>query len=468
MLFNSVEFLLFLPTVLVAYWHMSRRAQNGLLFIASYVFYGWWDWRFLALIFLSSMVDFHVAQRIAATTVRLSRMRWLLLSLATNLGALGYFKYARFFVQSAGEALSTLGFHVDPPVLSIVLPVGISFYTFQTLSYTLDVHRGDLEPRRDLLSFLAFVSFFPQLVAGPIERASNLLPQFEKRRQFDPSEADDGLRQIVWGFVKKSVIADNLAPVVNAAYGDPDASGSMLLVATFFFAFQIYCDFSGYSDIAIGTAKLFGFRLIDNFRYPYFAANITEFWRRWHISLSTWFRDYVYVPLGGSRHGPRRRVAAVMATFLVSGLWHGANWTFVVWGALHALYYLIELLVVRRFGKPESSRKWWHSWASTAVTFVGVTIAWVFFRAPSVSAALDILHRIAVDVPTFVLPEGQGRRLVLVGLFLLAEASQRKHPHPLLLPKVEPRLRWAAVYLALLVVIVFGRFAHEPFIYFQF
>ena len=344
MLFNSFTFVIFLPTVFLLYWFVfnkNLKLQNFFLLIVSYIFYGWWDWRFLSLIFISSMVDYIVGLSIYKTDDSSKRKRLLLISMFVNLGFLGFFKYYNFFADSLIDLFSNFSISLHPRTLNIILPVGISFYTFQTMSYTLDIYRKKMEPTNDIIAFFAFVSFFPQLVAGPIERAKNLLPQFMKKRKFDYETATDGLRQILWGLLKKIIIADSCAHVVDYIFANYQFyNGSVLLMGVIFFAFQIYGDFSGYSDIAIGSAKLFGFDLMRNFAYPYFSRNIAEFWRRWHISLSTWFRDYVYIPLGGSYVNKWKRIRNIIITFTVSGFWHGANWTFIFWGFLNGIYYI--------------------------------------------------------------------------------------------------------------------------------
>ena len=340
MLFNSIEFAIFLPIVFILYWFVTNRnlkIQNILLVCASYLFYGWWDWRFLSLIFFSSIVDYLVGIGLSKTEKTGKRKFLLLISIFVNLGFLGVFKYFNFFAENFAQAFTLFGSSIEPNRLNIILPVGISFYTFQTLSYSIDVYKKKLQPTKDIVAFFAFVSFFPQLVAGPIERATNLLPQFYKKREFSYDKATDGMRQILWGLFKKMVIADNCARLVNDIFDNFETfSGSTLLFGIVLFAFQIYGDFSGYSDIAIGTSRLFGFNLKRNFAFPYFSRDIAEFWRRWHISLSTWFRDYVYIPLGGSRGGKFSQVRNIFIIFIVSGFWHGANWTFIVWGALNA------------------------------------------------------------------------------------------------------------------------------------
>lgn len=397
MQFNSPEFLLFLPLVFALYWGVFQshlRAQNALLLAASYVFYGWWDWRFLGLIAFSTLVDYAVALAIERAGTRRKARAWLAVSLAVNLGLLGYFKYANFFVENWIAAWAQLGIQMDLWSVQVILPVGISFYTFQTLSYSIDVYRGELKPTRDPLAFAAFVSFFPQLVAGPIERAKALLPQIEKPRKFRYEEGVTGLRLILWGLFKKVVVADSCAVLVDAIFGAPDeVSGLTLILGAIYFAFQIYGDFSGYSDIAIGTARLFGIRLMTNFRMPYFSRDIAEFWRRWHISLSTWFRDYLYIPLGGSRVSRGRAVRNTFVIFLVSGFWHGANWTFIAWGGIHALLFL-PLLVTGRNRKRTGDQRGMPSLRDLlgmAWTFSAVTVAWVFFRAASISEAWNYL-----------------------------------------------------------------------------
>lgn len=397
MLFNSPVFLLFLPIVFLLYWGVFQRnlrLQNVLVVVASYVFYGWWDWRFLGLIALSTAVDFWVGQAIAGAKSRREAKGWLGVSLAVNLGVLVYFKYANFFIENWVEVWSQIGVQMHTSTLQVILPVGISFYSFQTLSYSIDVYRGKLQPTRDPIAFAAFVSFFPQLVAGPIERATALLPQIQSRRKFTYEDGVQGLRLILWGMFKKVVVADTLAPHVDNIFAAPnEVSGLTLVLGAIYFAFQIYGDFSGYSDIAIGTARLFGIRLMTNFRMPYFSRDIAEFWRRWHISLSTWFRDYLYIPLGGSRVGRWRAVRNTFVIFLVSGFWHGANWTFLAWGALHALLFLPLLLTGRNRNRTGEQRGFptAQDLLGIAWTFATVCIAWVFFRADSIGAAWEYL-----------------------------------------------------------------------------
>ena len=483
MLFNSLDFCVFLPLVFLLHWYLMRhslRGQNALIVAASYVFYGWWDWRFLGLILASTLIDYWVARRITASTGSRRRQKvYLALSIVVNLGVLGYFKYADFFLASFADAFTLLGRPFAYETLGIVLPVGISFYTFQTLSYSIDVYRGKLTASSDFVAFAAYVSFFPQLVAGPIERATRLLPQFGQLRVFSYGQAVYGGKQILWGLFKKMVVADNCAVVVNDIFADPGAyPGSTLLLAAVLFAFQIYGDFSGYSDIAIGTARLFGVELMRNFTYPYFARDVAEFWRRWHISLSTWFRDYLYIPLGGSRGTRVRVIGNTAIIFLVSGLWHGANWTFVVWGALHALYFLPLLLTGRNRRYTEivaagGGLPTWRELWGMVTTFSLVTVAWVFFRAGSVGEAWQYLQRM-FSTSLFTEPVFSGRldALVTVGFVLLMGAVEywgRRLEVPLI--EVEGRLpRWCQVvfYYGFTIFVLLGAGREQTFIYFQF
>lgn len=397
MSFTSGIFWVFLPVVLLLFHGPLRhrlQGQNLLLLIASYTFYGWWDWRFLSLIIVSTATDFLIARHLERPGLSaVQRRLTLFASLFVNLGLLGVFKYAGFFVESWVDAWAGLGVTMHKPSLEIVLPVGISFYTFQTLSYTIDVYRGQLKASRHPLEFAAYVSFFPQLVAGPIERATRLLPQLQRLRPVTPTAVKIGLRLIAYGLFKKVVIADSAAGYANAAFADPSAfTGPVLVIGVIAFALQIYGDFSGYSDIAIGLGRLFGIRLRSNFRFPYFSRNVAEFWRRWHVSLNTWFRDYLYIPLGGSRGGKWKSLRNIAVVFLVSGLWHGANWTFVVWGGIHAALFVPIFLLGRNksFG---DEWDWRHGWRAV-VTFFWVCLAWVFFRAESLSAASTYLSNI--------------------------------------------------------------------------
>ncbi len=478
MLFNSFDFAVFLPVVFALYWFAFRhnlRLQNALLLVASYVFYGWWDWRFLSLIAFSSAVDFFVGLAMEKTQEKRRRRALLLVSVLVNLGFLGFFKYYNFFLDSFVDAFTFVGHPISANRLNIILPVGISFYTFQTLSYSIDVYRGKMEPTRDILSFFAYVSFFPQLVAGPIERAAHLLPQFFHKRDFNYLLAVDGLRQMLWGLFKKVVIADNCAIYVNDIFSNyQEYSGSTLLLGAVLFAFQIYGDFSGYSDIAIGTARLFGFDLMRNFAFPYFSRDIAEFWRRWHISLSTWFRDYLYIPLGGSRGGQWLSIRNTFIIFLVSGFWHGANWTFLAWGFLNALYFLPLLLAKknRRFMDTPAQGRWLPSlpeMSKILLTFGLTTIAWVFFRAESITHAFQYLGRM-FDASLLSLPEVTPKVLfVLIAGFLTVEWLQREKQHALELSgqAISRPVRWAFYYVLIFVIAFYGGNQQE-FIYFQF
>ncbi len=482
MLFNSIPFLVFLPLVFALYWgpaSKSLRRQNLLVVAASYVFYGWWDWRFLLFIAAGSLWTY--ALGLADLRGARGRKRWVWLSCLVNLGILGYFKYCNFFIDQFLWMASRLGCAPHAAILQVVLPVGISFYTFQMVSYTIDVYRREIEPTKDGVAFLAFVAYFPQLVAGPIERAANLLPQFLAPRKFDYAQAVDGCRQMLWGFFKKMVVADNCAVWANSILNaGAEPSGGALWLGIFFFAIQIYGDFSGYSDIAIGCSRLFGIRLMRNFAFPYFSRDIAEFWRRWHISLSTWFRDYLYVPLGGSRCAMPLRIRNTFAIFLVSGFWHGANWTFIAWGLVHACCFL-PLLVFGRNRKHTDVVAAARAWPSPAEllrmagTFLVVLLAWTFFRAPDIRTALDWIWRMASGAP------GQGallsglltsvKSLAAPGGICLLVATEwfgRRHAHGLQRLPGRKALRWA-IYCALIALIFFfSPSQSREFIYFQF
>ena len=480
MLFNSIDFAVFIPIVFILYWfvcHRNLRLQNILIVISSYVFYGWWDWRFLSLIIISSSVDYTVGRLFLVERSDLRRKLILALSLAANLGLLGVFKYFNFFADSFVDAFTLFGKHLEPTHLKFILPVGISFYTFQTLSYTIDIYRRKTAPTRDFIAFFAFVSFFPQLVAGPIERASNLIPQFLRKRTFDSNRATDGMRQILWGFFKKLVIADNCGIYVERIFTDyQEMSGLTLVLGSILFGLQIYGDFSGYSDIAIGTARLFGFRLMRNFAFPYFSRDIAEFWRRWHISLSTWFRDYVYIPLGGSRGRRITQVRNVFVIFIVSGFWHGANWTFIFWGLLNALYFIPLLLLSK-------NRKYLDNVAQGRIfpsgreflqvtgTFLLVSLSWVFFRADNLAHAFDYLFRMQGWI--FVRPLEAfhiiSPPVLWCIIFMISfEWIQRDKEHALVIRHFPVWARWI-LYLAIaFTIFMFGNFSKTEFIYFAF
>lgn len=478
MLFNSIEFVIFLPIVFFLYFFIfkkSQRSQNFVLLVASYVFYGWWDFRFLGLIAFSTFVDYFLGLQIHQAKER-RRFGLLSISLLVNLGLLGFFKYYNFFAASFADAFTLLGSPIEIERLNIILPVGISFYTFQTLSYSIDVYRGKLTPSKDIISFATFVSFFPQLVAGPIERATNLLPQFKHQRTFDYQEAVDGMRQILWGLFKKVVIADNCAIYANQIFNNYlDYSGSTLILGAIFFAFQIYGDFSGYSDIAIGTAKLFGFKLMRNFAYPYFSRDIAEFWRRWHISLSTWFRDYVYIPLGGSKGGLKTKIRNTYIIFLVSGFWHGANWTFIAWGFINACYFLPLMLQGKNRTNTNivAEGKLFPSFVELiqmSITFAITCVAWVFFRADSIPRAVVYIKRFFTH-ELFTVPKVFPTEVLsLILFFIIIEWFGREKKHPLEFSastSLSINLRWS-IYLALVLLIAYFGALKQEFIYFQF
>ncbi len=483
MLFNSLDFAIFLPIVFLLYWFLVQKnlkLQNALIVLASYVFYGWWDWRFLSLIIISTAVDYLVGQKLRNEDHQSKRKALLLISIIVNLGFLGFFKYYNFFLENFVDAFSLFGMQINTNSLNIILPVGISFYTFQTLSYTIDVYRKKLEPTQDFIAFSAFVCFFPQLVAGPIERATNLLPQFYKKRAFEYQKAVDGMRQILWGLFKKIVIADNCAQYANQIFNNSaDMNGSTLVLGAIFFTFQIYGDFSGYSDIAIGTSKLFGFNLKQNFANPYFSRDIAEFWRRWHISLSTWFRDYLYIPLGGSRVGTWMKVRNIFAIFLVSGFWHGANWTFIIWGALNAIYFLPLLLTnnnrknlgVVAEGKLLPSLK---EVFQILLTFTLTVLAWIFFRAENISHAFNIFDEIfsksIFNIPYFTNGSESYPTIFLVIIFILIEWIGRKNKFAIEnIGLINHSYIRYCIYVIITTIILFmGNFGENSFIYFQF
>ncbi len=482
MLFNSIDFAIFIPVVFALYWIVKSKeikAQNALLLIASYTFYAFWDWRFLSLIVFSSLTDYIIGNRLSETTNKSHRKLLLITSISANIGLLGFFKYCNFFIDSFVDVFSFFGTDLDPNRLNIILPIGISFYTFQTLSYTIDVHNNKIKATKDWLSFFCFVSFFPQLVAGPIERAKNLLPQFHKKRVFDRYKAVDGLRQILWGLFKKVVVADNCAFYVNQIFNDAEShSGSTLFLGAILFAFQIYGDFSGYSDIAIGTARLFGFNFKQNFAFPYFSRDIAEFWRRWHMSLSTWFRDYLYIPLGGSRVKTGNKIRNIFIIFLVSGFWHGANYTFIIWGILNALYFLPLLLLNKNRQHLEVVAKGnlfpsINEITAMLLTFIATVFAWIFFRAESVSDAIiyikNIFSKSFFTRPAFLDEEKMLLALGFIIMLLILEWLQRGTKHALekfALNWPMP-IRFAFYYCIAIIIFLFGG-REQEFIYFQF
>ncbi|MGB2965392.1 MAG: MBOAT family O-acyltransferase [Anaerolineales bacterium] len=482
MLFNSIDFAIFLPVVFFLYWFIFKndhKGQNILLLVASYVFYGWWDWRFLGLILFSTIVDYFVGLGLGKEQRQSHRKLILLVSILVNLGFLAYFKYYNFFLDNFVHLFSFFGQEISARSLNIVLPVGISFYTFQTLSYSIDVYNKKIEPTKDFFVYSAYVSFFPQLVAGPIERATQLLPQFFIKRVFSYSKAVDGLRQILWGLFKKVVIADACAKFANEIFNNAaDYTGSTLLLGGVFFAFQIYGDFSGYSDIAIGVARLFGFDLMKNFAFPYFSRDIAEFWRRWHISLTTWFRDYLYIPLGGSRGGTWKTIRNIFIIFLVSGFWHGANWTFIIWGAINAIYFLPLLLMKKNRtnldivakGKMVPTPK---EILSIGLTFGLSVFAWIFFRAENMNHLSVILSEI-FSQSLFRIPEFLGRKEAFYTLlwclfFFLVEWLSREDEFALekLGSTWKPAFRWIFYYGLIYSTWIFQG-SEQEFIYFQF
>ncbi|WP_191859303.1 MBOAT family O-acyltransferase [Hanstruepera ponticola] len=476
MLFNSIDFAIFMPIVFLLYWFVfnkNLRIQNLFLIAVSYFFYACWDWRFLSLILISSVVDFLVGKKLSNETKKQNRTYLLLTSLFVNLGVLGFFKYYNFFINSFQEVFMFFGSEFHVSTLKIILPVGISFYTFQTLSYTIDVYKNRISVTKNPVSFFAFVSFFPQLVAGPIERASNLLPQFEKTRIMNYANGVNGLRLILLGLFKKMVIADNCAKVVNELFEYyPEHSGSTLLFGAFFFAFQIYGDFSGYTDIAIGCSKLLGFDLMQNFKMPYLSRNLGEFWRRWHISLSTWFRDYVYIPLGGSRVSKTRIIRNILVVFLLSGLWHGANWTFIIWGLIHALCFLPLILFDKnkKFNNiPDENRilPSFKTCSQILITFLIVVFAWIFFRAETLFHALQYLNGI-FDETLFSMPQVSKELTLLLTAYMSIEWFQRKKEHVLDIDFINYRPIRIVIYYLVLFCIVYYSGNTQPFIYFQF
>ena len=492
MLFNSIEFLIFLPIVFAIYWLLRNhlKLQNLFVVLASYVFYGWWDYKFLLLIAFTSLCSYASGLLIDKSKrcivygvwcINWAKF-WLITNIVINLGILAVFKYYDFFVSEFG---ALFGISTESLLLRIILPVGISFYTFQALSYSIDVYRGNIKPTRDIVAFFAFISFFPQLVAGPIERATNLLPQFLQKRTFSYEQGVDGMRQILWGLFKKIMVADNCAMYVDQIWSTYDTqSGSTLLLAAILFTFQIYGDFSGYSDIAIGTAKLFGIKLMRNFNNPYFSRDIAEFWRRWHISLTTWFRDYVYIPLGGSRpnvvYGVRCTVESkkkliiarnVMIVFLICGLWHGANWTYLVWGLYNVLLFL-PLILLGKSKRYKDVPLVWKQLPQMLLTFVLVTIGWIIFRAPSVTDAWDVVCNICSGTlwsAPYILPM-QEMLFMAIGIFVMigVEWLQRNENHGLVLDRMNSRVLRYVIYIVLITMILWKGDSGDAFIYFQF
>jgi D-alanyl-lipoteichoic acid acyltransferase DltB (MBOAT superfamily) len=472
MLFNSIEFLLFLPLVFILYWFVfnkNLKIQNLLILVSSYIFYSWWDYRFLSLILLSTTVDYIIGLNIPKQNSDKKQKLLLWCSILFNLGILGFFKYYNFFIESWIDLFNSIGYEMKSIwTLNVILPVGISFYTFQTMSYTIDIYRNKLEPTKDFISFASFVSFFPQLVAGPIERASNLLPQILKKREFKYEQGVQGLRLILWGMFKKIVIADSLSPTVDNIFNNyQNFDGGTLWLGAIYFAFQIYCDFSGYSDIAIGTAKLFGFEIMSNFKFPYFSRNIGEFWRRWHISLSTWFRDYLYIPLGGSQEGKWKSIRNIFIIFLISGFWHGANWTFIFWGLFHSILFLHSFIL-------STNRKYRNSiiaettffptikeFLEVGTTFILVTIGWVFFRSETIWDSFQYLNLMIFEIDA---PMSMRSNLLYVFILISLDYLFRKDCRLYKYPKFKT---FIYLFQIVLVIIYFFKL-NSNFIYFQF
>jgi D-alanyl-lipoteichoic acid acyltransferase DltB (MBOAT superfamily) len=481
MLFNSIDFAIFFPVFFLLYWFVFNKnvtQQNVLTLLASMLFYGWWDWWFLLLLLVSSGIDFLSGYLMGKTTDKRRRKLLLMMSLVTNLGILGFFKYFNFFVDNFVSAFRLFGAELQPTTLHIILPVGVSFYTFLALSYTIDVYRGKMNSINDPLLYFTYISFFPQLVAGPIERAVHMAPQFMQLRRFEYSKAVDGTRQILWGLFKKIVVADNCAPFVNQVFDHHEQyQGWSVGLGVVLFAFQIYCDFSGYSDIAIGSARLLGVDVMRNFNYPYFSRDVAEFWRRWHISLTSWFRDYVYIPLGGSRAGRWMSLRNTMIVFLISGFWHGANWTFIVWGALNAIFYLplllannhrtnLETVAMGRF-LPNGKEI-----LQMIITFLLICFSWVFFRAVNFNQAMGMLgHFTPAKIGMGDAMNLPGVPLAGIVLLLLFEWVHREKQHGFqfgngLLAR-NTFLRWG-LYLSIVFIILWFRGAQQKFIYFDF
>ena len=482
MIFNSIEFAIFLPIVFFLYWFWANKNlkyQNILLLVSSYFFYACWDWRFLFLLIFSTFLDYYTGIKMCDAKKSNEKKFWFWLSISVNVGFLGVFKYYNFFSESFADLVSGFGLQINPWTLNVILPVGISFYTFHGLSYVIDIYKNRISAEKNLIDYSVFVSFFPLLVAGPIERATHLLPQIQKKRNFNYQMAVDGLRQILWGLFKKIVIADSCAEFANIIFNNSESySGSTLVLGAIFFTFQIYGDFSGYSDIALGTARLFGIDLLRNFAFPYFSRDIAEFWRRWHISLSTWFRDYLYIPLGGSKGGVWMKVRNTFIIFIVSGFWHGANWTFIVWGALNALYIMPSIVlntnrnnldIVAR-GKSLPSLK---EFISILITFSLTVFAWIFFRSENISHAMSFISKIfsksLFTIPYFTNASLSIPVIILTILFIIFEWLGRENKYAiesLGLTWKRP-IRYLMYYILIFAIIWFGG-KEQQFIYFQF
>ena len=478
MLFNSLSFLIFLPIVFLLYWFIFKKSlkwQNLFILVSSYVFYGWWSEKFLVLLAFSTLLDYFYGFGVASPNKKRSKL-FLWLGLINNLGVLGIFKYYNFFASQFQAGFELIGIHSSPLFLHIVLPVGISFYTFHGMSYVFDIYRGLRKPVKSFIEYAVFVSFFPLLVAGPIERANHLLPQVQQKRKFRYTQAIEGCKLLLWGMFKKVVIADSLSGIVDGIFNNyPEHNALSLINAAIAFSFQIYCDFSGYSDIALGTAKLFGFELLSNFKFPYFSRNIAEFWRRWHISLSSWFRDYLYIPLGGSREGRLKSVRNIFIIFIVSGFWHGADWHYIVWGFIHACGFLPLLLlnrnrqyvsnVVAQQAKRPTFRELWQMLS----TFIFVTLTWIFFRAPTLKDGFNYLKQIFVDAfrhpgQFALLPDGAAAMFYIIP-FVFTDWHFRRNERDLIIKNP----LWKFLFYTITGTLIFLYFGKKAsFIYFQF
>ncbi len=478
MIFDSLDFALFLPIVFVLYWFVLQRSlaiQNIFLLIASYFFYACWDYRFLFLLIFSTFLDYFTGIKIARAKSKIEKRTWLWISIVINLGFLSVFKYYNFFITSFQEVVAVFGLQMNVWTLQLILPVGISFYTFHGLSYIIDIYYDRIKPELNFVEYAVFVSFFPLLVAGPIERATHLLPQIKQKRHFDYTKAVDGCRQILWGLFKKIVIADNCGTFVNTVFSNPaEHSGSTLALGAVLFAFQIYCDFSGYSDIALGVARILGIELLRNFAFPYFSRDVAEFWRRWHISLSSWFKDYLYIPLGGSKGGTSMRIRNTLIIFLVSGFWHGANWTFIVWGLLHALFMIPSMIQNTNRKNLETVAQGrtlptLRELVAMLSTFMLVTVAWIFFRAENLTIACRYLYCMCaasiVNMPNWaIFPK---KIWILLPILLVVEWLGREQKYALAALRLPTWARWTFYYLLILAILHFGG-AKQQFIYFQF
>lgn len=465
--------------VFIFYWFLTNKnikIQNLFLLIANYFFYAWWDWRFLSLIFFISITNYFIGIRLSKTINPKHRKLLLIISIISCLGCLGFFKYYNFFTNNLVCALSLLDISSKPLSLNIILPIGISFYTFQSMSYSIDSYNHRLEPTKDLIAFLSFSSFFPLLLAGPIERGTTLLPQFFKQRQFDYDKAADGMRQILWGLFKKIVIADNCFIFVNEVFNNyGNYKGSTLLLGAILFTIQIYADFSGYSDMAIGSARLLGFNLMRNFNFPYFSKDIAEFWRKWHISLTSWFRDYVYIPLGGNRNGNLSKIRNILIVFLVSGFWHGANWTFIAWGFIHGCLYLFSMLLIKNTKTYNniSEKQLLPSlkdFFKISLTFTLVVFAWVFFRATNINHAIHYLSGI-FSKSLFSYPQNMPQTtIIVIVIYFIVEWLQRDKQHAFQIDKIIPYrpLRWSVYMIVIFGIYYLGVFQNYSFIYFKF